>query len=453
MIIITTIIVTLILYVVIRIVPFVVVVKEIRRVNYKDWVHIIITFFKKRAERNLFLTFMATEASIAGVLPQILKAQATIAYNDTKVSLWINLCQNSEWVSLCIAIVIAIGYYLYLWNSHKNNPEDWRKVAEACLLIDEEYNFVPSRQWFEEQNAKQIKNLDKRYSEERNFPFEDMDFALASLEQKDNFWPLLKDDIYKFKESLQSFVRDFYKESANSDIIQNSKAVIDEISSIDGSVAAYKHLLESVINFMTNFDNFYFDSENYKRHDIQSFKYSIHEKAAHLETILSNEWIAFKEHHTIIITGEAGTGKSHLIGDIVTHRKRNKKPSILLLGQHFTNASDPLSQIKELLDVKCKKERLLSQLNNYGVRVNEPVVIFIDALNENAGEELWKNFLTDLINEVEAFDYLRLVVSFRISQRKNWFYDLSHNSDYAVYHHKGFEGHEREACEYMFSSF
>ena len=406
MIIITTIIVTLILYVVIRIVPFVVVVKEIRRVNYKDWVHIIITFFKKRAERNLFLTFMATEASIAGVLPQILKAQATIAYNDTKVSLWIDLCQNSEWVSLCIAIVIAMGYYRYLWNSHKNNPEDWRKVAEACLLIDEEYNFVPSRQWFEKQNAKQIKNLDKRYSEERNFPFEDMDFALASLEQKDNFWPLLKDDIYKFKESLQSFVRYFYKESANSDIIQNSKAVIDEISSIDGSVAAYKHLLESVINFMTNFDNFYFDSENYKRHDIQSFKYSIHEKAAHLETILSNEWIAFKEHHTIIITGEAGTGKSHLIGDIVTHRKRNKKPSILLLGQHFTNASDPLSQIKELLDVKCKKERLLSQLNNYGVRVNEPVVIFIDALNENAGEELWKNFLTDLINEVEAFDYL-----------------------------------------------
>lgn len=228
MIIIRTVIVTLILYVVIRIVPFVVVVKEIQRVNYKDWLHIIITFFRRRAERNLFLTFMATEASLAGVLPQILKAQATIAYNDTKVSLWIDLCQNLEWVSLFIAIIIAIGYYLYLWISHKNNPEDWRKVAEACMLIDEEYNFVPSRQWFEEQNAKQIKNLDKRYSEERNFPFENMDFALASLEQKDNFWPLLKDDIYKFRDSLQSFVRDFSKESTNSDIIQNCKAVIDE---------------------------------------------------------------------------------------------------------------------------------------------------------------------------------------------------------------------------------
>lgn len=453
MIIITTVIVTLILHVVIRIVPFVVVVKEIRRVNYKDWLHIIVSFFKKRAERDLFLAFMTIEAGLVGWLPQFLKAKAEVVYNDTKISLWLDLGQNSEWVSLSIAVLIAIGYYCYLWMSHKNNPEEWKFVVEACLLIDEEYNFVPSRQWFEEQNAKQIKNLDKRYSEERNFPFENMDFALASLEQKDNFWPLLKDDIYKFRESLQSFVRDFSKESTNSDIIQNCKAVIDEISSIDGSVTAYKHLLESVINFMTNFDNFYYDSENDKRHDIQSFKYSIDEKADHLETILSNEWIAFKEHHTIIITGEAGTGKSHLIGDIVTHRKRNKKPSILLLGQHFTNASDPLSQIKELLDVKCKKEKLLSQFNNYGVRVNEPVVIFIDALNENAGEELWKNFLTDLINEVESFDYLRLVVSFRISQRKNWFYDLAHNSDYAVYHHKGFEGHEREACEYMFSSF
>lgn len=453
MIIITTIIVTLILHVVIRIVPFVVVVKEIRRVNYKDWLHIIISFFKKRAERDLFLAFMTIEAGLVGWLPQFLKAKAEVVYNDTKISLWLDLGQNSEWVSLSIAVLIAIGYYCYLWMSHKNNPEEWKFVVEACLLIDEEYNFIPTQKWFEEQNAKQIKNLGKRYSEERNFPFEDIDFALASLEQSDHFLPLLKKDINIFKESLQSFVKDFSKENACSNIIQNCKAVIDEISSIDGSVAAYKHLLESVINFMTNFDNFYFDSVNYKRHDIQSFKYSIHEKADHLETILSNEWIAFKEHHTIIITGEAGTGKSHLIGDIVTHRKRNKKPSILLLGQHFTNASDPLSQIKELLDVKCKKERLLSQLNNYGVRVNEPVVIFIDALNENAGEELWKNFLTDLINEVESFDYLRLVVSFRISQRKNWFYDLAHDSDYAVYHHKGFEGHEREACEYMFSSF
>ena len=95
MIIIITIIVTLILYVVIRIVPFVVVVKEIRRVNYKDWLHIIITFFKKRAEHDLFLTFMTIEAGLVGWLPQLLKAYAEVVYNDTKISLWLDLGQNS----------------------------------------------------------------------------------------------------------------------------------------------------------------------------------------------------------------------------------------------------------------------------------------------------------------------------------------------------------------------
>ena len=351
-------IIVFILWLLIRFVSFCLVVKEIKRVNKKDFSSIIngfIIFLKKRAERKLFLTFMATEAGIAGVFPQILKANVTIVNDDTKVSLGLNLCQNSEMLSLIIAIIIAIGYFLYIWMSHNNNPEYWRTVVDTCMLIDEEYNFSPTQKWFEEQNVKQIKNLDNRYSEGRNFPFENMNFVLAALEQTDGFWPLLKKDINDFKESLQSFVVNFSDDMTYSDIIQNCKIVIGKISSLNGSVAAYKHLLESVTNLMTILKNFYYSSENYKRHEI----YSIREKANHIETVLSNEWIYFKEYHTIIITGEAGTGKSHLIGDIVTHRKRNRKPSILLLGQHFTSASDPLSQIKELLDVKCKKEKLL----------------------------------------------------------------------------------------------
>lgn len=86
MIIIITIVFAFILWYVIRIMSLVVVVKKIRRVNKKDWLPIMTAFFKKRAERKLFLIFMATEAGLAGVLPQIMKANATIAYDDTKVS-------------------------------------------------------------------------------------------------------------------------------------------------------------------------------------------------------------------------------------------------------------------------------------------------------------------------------------------------------------------------------
>ncbi len=409
-----SIILAIVLWWVIRAVSLSVVINGIQKFNIKEGLHILIGFLKKRAERKLFIAFMATEAGLAGVLPQIMKIHASVTTSDTEAGLWLELCQNSEWFSFAIAVLIAFGYYLYIWLSHRNNPEDWRTVIESCRLIDSEYNFIPTLKWFEDQNTKQIKNLDKRFSEERNFPFENMEFALASLEISDCYWPLLKKDIKNFKDTLCSFVAQFSKDNTCAEIVEKSKLVIDEIVSLDGSTAAYIKLLESTRDFVARFDTFYYDSENYKRQDIQNSRYSIHDKSSRLESSLSNEWIAFKDHHTIIITGEAGTGKSHLMGDLVTQRKRAQKPSILLLGQHFTNASDPLSQIKELLDIKCKKERLLSQLNYYGKRIGQPVVIFIDALNENAGEDLWRNFLTNLINEIESLEYLSLIVSFRI---------------------------------------
>ena len=51
-----------------------------------------------------------------------------------------------------------------------------------------------------------------------------------------------------------------------------------------------------------------------------------------------------------LMVGEAGTGKSHLLGDVVTKRKEQGEPTILILGEQFTSTSDPLTQIKEILD-------------------------------------------------------------------------------------------------------
>lgn len=428
-------------------------VHEVRSAHIKEWIYILLAFLSRRSERALFYRFMVIEAGLAGVLPQIMKAQVSMRTHDKEVGLWLDLCQNSEWVSLCIAVIIAIGYYLYLWLSNRNSSSQIRELVEASRLINEEYNFIPTQSWFEKQNEKARTSLGKRYSEERNFRFENMDFALAALRDKDDFKPLLQKYLQSFDDAVNSFASKVKNKAEYNDVENRCLSISQQINALDGTVVSYTLLLKESNFFLNKLDDFYFHSFDRSDHDLGYAIRNIREKGNELINALDNEWITFKEHHTIIITGFAGIGKSHLIGDIIAHRKIKHEPSILLLGQHFTTATDPLSQIKDLLDIRCRKERLLQQLNNYGKRNGKPVVIFIDAINEGAGDELWNNFLTDLITELNKHKYLRLVISFRISNRKNWFYDLAHDPNNAVYHHKGFKGHEREACEYIFTSF
>lgn len=444
----------LLLWSIIQTASLILVIKKVRKANSKEWNNIIIAFIKTRAERKVFYSFMATELTLAGgVIPEIPKIVLKFRHADTEANLWFELSQNSEWLSFGVAVLIAFGYFIYLWQSNKKKPEEWQRIVEACSLIDEEFNFIPTQKWFENQNTKQIKNLDKRYSENRNFPFEDMDFALASLHITDRFKPLLKEKIGEFRDTLRSFIINKEKEPSYSKILVQCRELVEKIESLSGTATSYIELRESVNGFLSIFNDFYYDSENNNRDEIRTKGYSIREYGYALQKVLSNSWIEFRKYHTIMVTGFAGTGKSHLIGDMVTQRKRAHEPSILLLGQHFTLSSDPLSQIRELLDIKCKKEKLLTQLNNYGRKIGEPVVIFIDAINEGAGDELWSKFLLDFLQEIDSCEYLRLVISFRISDRKNWFYDIAHDPAYAVYQHHGFKGYEREACEYMFSSF
>ena len=442
-------------WIIIRVITVTQLVYKIKKVSFKEWTQILLVYLKKRSERKLFYSFMLIESSLIGFIPQISNLLIDLKYNHDEFKLYMDLFPNPEWLCIIIAVLIALGYYLYLLLSNKPSLENFQEIIDASHIINDEFNFIPTQKWFENQNVKALKSLGKRFSEERNFPFDDMGYVLTSLRKNGDFMPLLEDKLHDFIDALLSFLKRIKNYEMSEGVVSKCESLSIKINSIDREIIDYnKGMIESVRDCISIINSVFYDllksnSESYLLNTISE----VSRKGSTLELALSNKWISFSKRNLIMIYGSAGMGKSHLIGDIVTCRMKKNEPSILLLGQHFITMEEPLVQIQKLLDIKCSKEKFLNKLNDYGNQIGIPVVIFIDGINEGAGEALWMNFWENLTAEIEGYDYLRIVISYRTSNRKNWFYDLAHNPNNAVYCHRGFKWHETEASEYMFSSF
>ena len=414
--------------------------------DYKKWLRIVWAFLKKRSDTKVFLAFMSIEAGLAGILPQVYLLRFETQY----FNLWFEKGGNADWISFVIAVIIAYFYYLYLRRNSVYTPERWDEVVDASRIINEEFRFEPTPKWFKQQNDKAITELGTRYSKERNFPFDKMQWLLASLKDSEGFKCLLREELSAFAEEAQSYTL-INRKDDNQDIKEVVGSKVDDViacvKELGADVTVYQNLRDRLDELKRTMYDFVGRENGY------AFR-SLRTQAEKLYAALSTPWIDMNSKKVWLMVGEAGTGKSHLLGDVVTKRKEQGEPTILLLGEQFTSANDPLMQIKAKLDVNVRKENFLQQLNDYGCGLQKPIVIIIDGLNEGAGELFWKVHLVGLISDIANYEYLRLIVSFRISGRHNWFYDLATNQgQYAVYRHRGFEGREHEACNYIFGSF
>ncbi|MCS3801109.1 AVAST type 2 anti-phage system protein Avs2 [Niastella sp. OAS944] len=169
---------------------------------------------------------------------------------------------------------------------------------------------------------------------------------------------------------------------------------------------------------------------------------------------LSKINIKLSNNKCIVISGEAGCGKSHLLGDVATRRIAENKPTILLLGQLFKNTNDVWRQLLSQLHLTCTKEQLLTSLNNIGKQIGSRCLILIDALNEGAGKALWSDELAGFIEEVKRYPYIGLVTTVRTTYVKSTIPpQVRENPSIVQLTHEGFRGNEYEAlrrfCEYF----
>lgn len=158
--------------------------------------------------------------------------------------------------------------------------------------------------------------------------------------------------------------------------------------------------------------------------------------------------ISLANNPVMIIQGEAGSGKSHLLGDIVIERLSNKLPTLLLHGHDFSSNRTIESNILDRLDLNCSFEGLLTACNNIGIQIGSRFLILIDAINETHDTRLWQNQLAGFIKAIESYPFVGLVITVRDTYYEDVISDqVRKKEDITILKHEGFKGNEYEALK------
>lgn len=174
----------------------------------------------------------------------------------------------------------------------------------------------------------------------------------------------------------------------------------------------------------------------------------------HFEYLSSSAKAKLSNHPFLLLSGVAGTGKTHLLCDVVENRlsKSEALPAVVVFGEMFAATEDPFKQIIRQLDLPHNKQRFFRELNNAGEKSACRALIVIDALNETTQESFWKRNLSKVIDEVKKYSNVALVISVR-SGFENEVLTEKQKNFFVHEEHRGFQFREWEAVDKFFREF
>lgn len=148
----------------------------------------------------------------------------------------------------------------------------------------------------------------------------------------------------------------------------------------------------------------------------------------------------------MLLTGEAGSGKTHLACSVADMRIAAGLPTILLLGEQFQD-SEPWNQIIHLTGLSCDRDTFLGALNASGEVANTRCLMIIDALNDGPGIRFWSSHLAAMLDHLRSFPYVALVVSVRSTYLDDRAFPQSR---FVAVVHRGFTEISAEATRHFF---
>jgi len=114
----------------------------------------------------------------------------------------------------------------------------------------------------------------------------------------------------------------------------------------------------------------------------------------------------------MLISGDAGSGKTHLVCSVAKKRISVGLPTVLLLGEQF-DETEPWNQIIRLTGLSCDRDTFLGALSASGEATTSRTLIIIDAINDGPGIRFWCSHLAAMLDYLRSFPYVALVVTVR----------------------------------------
>ncbi len=138
-----------------------------------------------------------------------------------------------------------------------------------------------------------------------------------------------------------------------------------------------------------------------------------------------NKLLANHFNNFLIIEGDAGIGKSHLLGHLADNvLEQNNCNMLLFLGSKFVFDDMPDKQLMKLLNLNDKLSfaSFIKAAEAYAQLTSKNVVIVIDALNECRYNDVWKSFFkSNILFEISKCNHVKLICSIRKTYERLFF--------------------------------
>ena len=272
----------------------------------------------------------------------------------------------------------------------------------------------------------------------------------------DQWWEDLAKRVQKLNYKKNLF---FSKHAENGAGTKEIKELRDKCSRMLGILTGglnqrnFPSELQDVRNLLREISGYFLErirrSKDYNAE--RNYFHDFFEELEDFSNFLETKEVKAAEIKAVLLYGEAGIGKSHLLCDVSLRRIEKNLPTVLLLGSQY-GGGNPVELVKDAVDLKQYRDsQVLGAIDAAAEACGSRILIVIDAINEGPNRDNWRNHLAGFLSELSEYDNIAVLLSCRSTYLRYILPESIDEERLVRIEHPGFRGYEHRATEIYLS--